>query len=363
MAYKGNPFTPTFGKVPFALAGRTEYIDGVIGALANRPGDPYRSVVFYGPRGSGKTVLMQAIEDYASEQGWVHADADAREGMLKTLTKSLRHNASMFLSEETQHSITSMKAGPFGFSREIYREEPSWQERLRGYVRELNSQNVGVLFVIDEANPECLEFREFISMYQYFVRENRDVAMLVGGLPAKVSALLVDDHVSFIRRAFQRPLEPIPSIEVEEALLQTIEGNGRRIEPEALAMCADATGGFAYAIQLVGYYLWRDTPQERDFQTDDAALAIKMMLHDMERSIFAPTLLALPNREEQYLYAMAQDEKPSSTSDIAKRMGISMTNASNIRKRLIEQGLIREIRMGVVDFNMPLLKDYLQSRL
>lgn len=48
---------------------------------------------------------------------------------------------------------------------------------------------------------------------------------------------------------------------------------------------------------------------------------------------------------------------------MAKRLGVSMTNASNVRRRLIEQGLIREVRMGLVDFDMPLLKEYLQSRL
>lgn len=358
-----NPFTPTFGKVPFALAGRTEYIDDVIGGLANQPGDPYRSVVFYGPRGSGKTVLMETIAREASGMGWVCADARAREGMLNELYCLLRAKARHLVDTGKSYDITSLQAGPFAVSREMHHYHDPWRLQIGSIVEDLNALGVGALFSIDEADPECEEFQEFIGIYQTFVREDRDVALLIGGLPGKVSALLVDEHVSFIRRAFQRPLRPIPTVEVEEALLNTIEGNGRHVDRDALAVCAEATGGYAYAIQVVGYYLWRNTPEDRDFNLEDAKLAVQMMLHEMERSVFVPTLLGLRQREEDYLRAMAQDEGGSSTSDVAKRMGISMTNGANLRRRLIEQGVIREVRLGFVDFDIPLLKNYLRSKL
>lgn len=358
-----NPFTPTFGKVPFVLAGRTDFIDDVIGGLANQPGDPYRSVVFYGPRGSGKTVLMETIAREASAMGWITTSVIVREGMLEELYWILRSHAAHLIAAPNKSDVVSLKDAPLGFSREVRRDNVPWSIRMEKLIDEINAQDVGVLFVIDEADPSVQEFREFIGTYQSFVREDRDVALLIGGLPGKVSALLVDKSVSFIRRAFQRPLGAIPFVEVEQALLDTIEGNGRNIGPEALSLCAEATGGYAYAIQVVGYYLWRNTPPDRDFLPDDTELAIKMMLREMERSVFIPTLHDLRLREEEYLRAMAQDDRASSTSDVAKRMGISMTNASNLRRRLIEQGTITEIRMGTVDFDMPLLKDYLRSKL
>jgi hypothetical protein len=45
---------------------------------------------------------------------------------------------------------------------------------------------------------------------------------------------------------------------------------------------------------------------------------------------------------------------------VAQRMGISMTNASNLRRRLIDRGLIAEVSYGVVDFVMPVMRDYLR---
>jgi len=75
-----NPFTSTFGKVPFALAGRKDYINDAISGLDGQPGNPFRSIAFYGPRGSGKTVLMEMIARIASEQGWMDMRGLNRSG-------------------------------------------------------------------------------------------------------------------------------------------------------------------------------------------------------------------------------------------------------------------------------------------
>ena len=58
---------------------------------------------------------------------------------------------------------------------------------------------------------------------------------------------------------------------------------------------------------------------------------------------------------------MAKDEGPSVTSEIARRMGISMTNASNLRRRLIDRGIIKNMRMGLVSFDTPVIERYLKD--
>lgn len=356
-----NPFTPTFGHVPFALAGRTEYIDDVIGGLANRPGDPNRSTIFVGPRGSGKTVLLTAISRMASEQGWVSANVSAREGMLNELYWQVRTNARHLLGEEPEADITSLTLGPVSVERQMRHADISWRTRMERLVRKLNEKGYGLLFTIDEVNPKCGELADFIDVYQHFVRDDLDVALLLAGLPGRISSLLQDDDASFVRRAFQRPMDAIPLFEVERALLDTITSGGRSIDDEALAVAADATKGFAFAIQLVGYYLWRQGSGGEKIKAVDATRAIELARREMSRSVFSPTLRELSPREQQYLQAMVLDSGPSSTSEVARRMGISMTNASNIRRRLIEHGVISEVRMGLVEFEMPMLKEYLQA--
>lgn len=358
----GNPFTPTFGHVPFALAGRSDYIDDVVGGLANRPGDPNRTTIFMGSRGSGKTVLLTAIARIASEQGWISANVSAREGMTDDIVWQIHSNAAHLLPPESESRLTSIQAGPIGISREITHKRASRRAQITSLVDELNGRGVGVLFTIDEVHSGCQEFEAFVDIYQHLMREDKDVALLLAGLPGRVSELLLEEDISFVRRAFQRSMESIPIIEVEQALLETFDASSRRIDSDALALAAEATQGFAFAIQLIGYYLWRQGTSERRIRVEDVEKAIKSSQREMERSVFLPTLRELRPREEQYLMAMAKDSGPSSTSDVAKRMGIGMTNASNLRRRLIEFGVIYEVRMGLVDFEMPLLRDYLRAR-
>ena len=362
-----NPFTPTFGRIPYALAGRDELIDDVMEGLANQPGDPNRSTIFIGPRGSGKTVLLRTIAQEASQLGWVCVSVSARKGLLKRIV-TLSHTNSEHLTKAPGTSdITSLRVGPVAVGRQPRKEELPWWLDLTYLVEELNARGIGLLVTIDEIDPTCEELIDFIDTYQHFVSEERDVALIMAGLPGQVSALLQDKSVSFIRRAFQRHLRPIDRYDVEEVIFDTLASKGKVIEREALVVAVDATHGLAFAVQLVGYYLWRvsggslDGGGSRDVTVQHAEEAARISQSELVNSIIEPTLGELTQRELEYVTAMAQDDGPSSTSDVAARMGISMTNASNLRRRLITYGVIADKRMGVVDFELPLMREYLRG--
>ena len=356
-----NPFTPTFGHAPFALAGRDELIDDVMEGLANQPGDPNRATIFLGPRGAGKTVLMNAIAQEASSMGWINANAVARRGLLEDLMYSLRVAAAHILGEQALTQLTSVKVGPVGASWEKPQESIPWRFRFQQIIEELNGQGVGVLFTIDEANPECEELIEFISFFQLFVSESRDVAMLIAGLPSMVSALLQNDYVSFVRRAFQRHLGSIPDEDVKDAFLSTVAENGKAIGEDALDLAVKASEGFPFAMQLIGYSAWRYAKDDGELTRAHVEKAVRRAYQEMEHSVVQPTLRECSQREVEYLAAMAVDDGPSITSDVAARMGISMTNASNLRRRLIDRGVIKDLRMGLVGFDMPAFRPYLKE--
>ncbi len=356
-----NPFTPTFGHAPFTFVGRDELIDDVIEGLSEGPGNPNRATIFLGPRGSGKTVLLSTIADEASQMGWVCTSAFTGRGLLENLMYSLRENASHLLDEPGDSSITSLQVGPIAVGRELVREDIPWRFRFQHVVERLNDRGIGVLFTVDEVDPACPELIEFISFYQSFVTERRDVAMLLAGLPGKVLDLLVDEHVSFVRRAFQRRLTGISNTDVREAVRATVEDNGKAIEADALDMLVEAAQGFPYAMQLLGYSAWLHAKENAAITREDVEWAAERASFEMENAVIRPTLYECTTRELEYLVAMTQDEGPSVTSDIAQRMGIGMTNASNLRRRLMDRGIITSPRMGVVAFDMPVLETYLRA--
>ena len=65
-----NPFLPTFGTSPPLLAGRDGEVARFARAFEDGPGHPDYTLLITGPRGSGKTVLLNEAEDAALALGW-----------------------------------------------------------------------------------------------------------------------------------------------------------------------------------------------------------------------------------------------------------------------------------------------------
>ena len=80
MTLRINPYTPGAGMVPRYLAGREQLLEeakDVLAYVAN--GYATRSVVYYGLRGVGKTVLLSEIENIAQENQIYYEHIEALE--------------------------------------------------------------------------------------------------------------------------------------------------------------------------------------------------------------------------------------------------------------------------------------------
>ncbi|MCY4280434.1 MAG: ATP-binding protein [Acidimicrobiaceae bacterium] len=65
-----NPFSPSFGISPPVLAGRRDVLqsfDQVFDSIRS----PSYATLLWGLSGTGKTVLLNAVEDRARGQGWL----------------------------------------------------------------------------------------------------------------------------------------------------------------------------------------------------------------------------------------------------------------------------------------------------
>lgn len=69
-----NPFKPTAGMNPPELIGRDAVLDDFAEALENGPGAPDRLMRISGVRGTGKTVLLNALGDLARKKGFEVVD-------------------------------------------------------------------------------------------------------------------------------------------------------------------------------------------------------------------------------------------------------------------------------------------------
>jgi len=202
---------------------------------------------------------------------------------------------------------------------------------------------------------------EFISTFQFFIREKRNVALMMAGLPNKVMQMFQNSSISFLRRAFNRRLESISIPEVRAVMKKTIDLTGRQIELNALKTAADMTQGFPFMIQLIGYHSFNQS-NRKTITLDDVKTGIEDAKYDMETMILDISLFELSDVDVKFLRAMLVDEDISKMSDIIKRMKTTPSNAGHYKRRLLNQGILVEAGRGKVVFSMPMMKDLLRER-
>jgi hypothetical protein len=334
---KKNPFTPSFGSVPPLMAGRDRLIEDILSGLDNGPGDPNRTTIFIGARGTGKTALLSKIAEDAMFRGWVSANVTAVSGMLEDVIQRAVESAEEFIGRQNASRITSLSAFGFGFTRDVA-DEPkgNWRTQMNRILDGLDAQGIGLLITVDEVGVDTDDMRILAASFQHFVRERRNAALIMAGLPQHVSALLSDKKISFLRKSFQHYLDPIPLHEVRDTMKRTVELSGRKIGKKALDMATDATGGFPFLIQLIGYHIWRQHPQRVEISQEDTSDGIGYARADMEKMIFKRTLDELSDADRTFLYAMSVDDGESRLSDVKDRMEVSTNYANQYRIRLIE---------------------------
>lgn len=192
------------------------------------------------------------------------------------------------------------------------------------------------------------------------MRENRQVALVMAGLPHNVSSLLANKSVSFLRRCRQRHLGRLSDSDVENALASTCSLGGKGIEDDALAYAACAADGFPYMLQLVGYYVWAAS-NGSTITLEDSRRGVVQASREFRTGVLEQTYRELSNGDVRFLRAMLPDKGDSSLSAIASRMGVRSNYASQYKSRLLAVGVIGERGRGYVGFDIPGLRDYLQG--
>lgn len=363
-----NPFTPTFGVSPPLLVGRSDLLDDFVAALEDGPGAPGRMTLYTGARGTGKTVMLNEVEDLARRQGWRVISETATEGLVNRL---VRENLPALLSEidpdGAKTKVTGVSA-PMGLggaawaTSEAHEVAPALRTQLTAACDLLAGNGAGLLLTLDEIHHQVVpELREVATVLQHLVREEREIAFVGAGLPSAVSAVLNDDVLTFLRRADRHSLGPVALPEVATAITEPIEHADRRIAPELAARAAEATGGYPFLIQLIGYHIWRQQPRHRDVSGDDVEAGIVAARRRLGSLVHEPALADLSGVARTFLLAMAHDDGPSKMSDIASRLNVDANYASQYRLRLIASELIEPVGHGRVDFTMPYLRDYLRE--
>lgn len=365
MMVSKNPFTPNFGQVPLVLAGRDGLISELSYALDNVPGDPSQTSILIGARGTGKTALLRTMVNRANAGSWVAVSVSCLSGMLEDIIEQVGRTAQKRLPAKSDKRLTGVTVGSVLGLEWEYRDgqRPNWRSRMSDVLDELDKQGLGLLIAVDEIDPELDEMIQLAAIYQQFVGEGRRVALLMAGLPHRVSGLLEDKSVSFLRRSAQYHLEALDDEDVRAAFLQTVDLSGKAIDDSALDEAIKKIAGFPYMLQLVGYRSWQVTGDDAVIDDDDVDSGATMAERDIRTRVLKATLDELSDGDLAFLHAMLDGDGPMTSSDIAKVMGKSSGYVSTYKRRLLDQGVIKTLPRGRMDFALPSLRSYLPDYL
>ena len=356
-----NPFNPSFGKRPSHFLGRQEITRAIISSVDDI-NSPWRTTLITGIRGSGKTAILSDIRINLDRLDAVALYIVPNEAMLDSVLVQLYRQLPKSISGAMPEfkSISVSLGVSVGFERD--NKTPYFTETFSYRIMELMDayMKLGkhIVFLVDEAQKHTADMRIFISTYQDLVMRDYSVSMVLAGLPSVISDILNDDVLTFLRRAKQVELENIDLMIVEHEFKKVFLRSGATITEEAVSKAAAGTYGYPYLFQLIGYHLWDDLQDGASSPSlDDVLLKSKSELF---RNVHRLVVAGLSNRDREFVFAMAEDEGPSSVSEIGARMNKEKNFISLYRERLISAGVVRPAGHGLLRFTYPYMREFLQ---
>ena len=357
-------FHPTFGSRPAQIVGRDHILERFLEGLQDPIGSRSRCLFLIGQRGMGKTALLLEMADLAKEHNMVPALVTVYEDMNTEIIETLQRNAQSLIVGDNR-TVQGFEVGALGFSlglsfSDAREKNYGFRTQLTLLCEQLEKYGKGVLLLVDETNNSD-SMRQLGITYQHLVGENRNIVIVMAGLPQAVSSVLNDRVLTFLNRAEKENLGPISLSSIRAYYQMAFEKEGIRISEELLDEAVSATGGYPYLMQLIGYYLVRYARNEKTIGTEELQEARKAAMQDLGENVFQPILLPLSNWDRAFLRAMAVDDGQSSMTEIGARLGKKNSFLQPYRARLISAGIIEAPRKGYVEFSMPYLADYLRS--
>jgi hypothetical protein len=360
-----NTFLPAFGNRPERIVGRDEVIADFLDGLSRPIGHQNRASILIGQRGIGKTALLLEFAELAVTRDFVVARVSANREMLDEIIQNIQMQGARFISGK-RPGIRGFSAGALGFSFGLtFTQETEtrygFRVKLTLLCDELAKHGKKVLILVDEVQSNTDEMRELAITYQHLVGENKDITIAMAGLPSSLSLVLNDDILTFLNRAHKSYLGPLPLGKISIYYADRFARSGKTFATAALSSAVEATRGYPYLLQLIGYYILEYSKATEAISSEIVERSIASSKRDMVDSIFKPVFKSLSERDKDFLQAMAKDVDESRIADIRARLKVTQSYAQTYRTRLIEAGAIAASGRGKLVFTVPYLGEYLRG--
>jgi AAA ATPase domain len=381
-----NPYSMSAGNPPRALTGREtqkQQFRTMLGRLAREMNEP--SMIVFGLRGVGKTVLLLEFESIADASGWtapdpieIRSDTDFRAELadaayqallrldrrralgdrLRTFTRLLsgfKVGASIEGSVEFSFDPSAVGGSTGNLERDLTHLFVELGETAREH-------ETGVVFLIDEMQFLKREEMEAVAAAMHRMSQKQlPIALAGAGLP-QLPGLMVDAK-SYAERLFSYPeIGPLSPDAARQALFEPAQAEGVGFEDDALARIVELSGCYAAFVQAYGKETWNMAPGS-PITLADVQAAEPVVEAKLDEEFFHVRFEKATPAERRYMAAMADlGDGPYKTGDVAGRLGGRASSSSVHRDSLIKKGLIFSPDHGEVNFTVPHFSPFMRRR-
>ncbi len=381
-----NPYSMSAGNPPRALTGREsqkQQFRTMLGRLAREMNEP--SMIVFGLRGVGKTVLLLEFESIADASGWtapdpieIRSDTDFRAELadaayqallrldrrralgdrLKTFTRLLsgfKVGASIEGSVEFSFDPSAVGGSTGNLERDLTHLFVELGETAREH-------ETGVVFLIDEMQFLKREEMEAVAAAMHRMSQKQlPIALAGAGLP-QLPGLMVDAK-SYAERLFSYPeIGPLSPDAARQALFEPAQAERVGFEDDALQRIVELSGCYAAFVQAYGKETWNMAPGS-PITLADVQAAEPVVEAKLDEEFFHVRFEKATPAERRYMAAMADlGDGPYKTGDVAGRLGGRASSSSVHRDSLIKKGLIFSPDHGEVNFTVPHFSPFMRRR-
>lgn len=385
MNRRDNPYTPGAGRKPPCLAGRDKDLED-FGSLVEvlSAGGADRSLIYYGLRGVGKTVLLLELDILASEAGWATTDVqevgsqpDFRATFAQMASRLLREMSRKHrIKDRVERALGVVKAfsvlapaGGIQLKLDVkavtgVADSGDPEQDLVDLLREIGeaarAAGSGALFLIDEMhNLDAASLAAVCMAFQAVSRDALPVALVGAGLPdLQVRLMRAKPYADRLFKYRELGRLSVPAARI--ALVKPAVTLGVDFAEDAAAEAVQLSAGFPYFLQEYGRELW-NAAEHSPITMRDIAEVRDLVREQLAQTFYGTRFALASDAEQRYLAAMASlGSPPYSTAQVARAWGAaSQRQTSPHRDNLIQKGLIWSPKRGQVDFTVPLFAEYL----
>lgn len=382
-----NPYAPGAGRPPAALVGREAQLTAWDVALRRvQAGRDAQSIVLYGLRGVGKTVLLSRFARLARERGWIVAQVEGRTGaslrdgvgealhddlvdlarpgvgkrVLKALRTALSFKASYDAAGTWTFGVDLNDADGGGADTGAF--ESDFGKLLRDLAGAAEDRGVGVAVLVDEAQDLPLDELVALCSIIHAVNQRQDrLVLALAGLPSLPRKLA--EAKSYAERLFSyHEVGPLSDQDAAAALTSPAESEGVGWEASAVSLVVEAAVGYPYFLQQFGQDTW-SVAIGSPVTPRDAQLGIATGQLALDNGFFRIRWDRATTAEKDYLRAMAPDGDAGSLSgDVATRLGKKSQALGPVRANLIAKGLVYSPAYGVVAYTVPAMAEFVRRQ-